>query len=68
MVIGNTGLSILRKQKYIKKLLSQDTFFLASVNLKRLGVLQFFLVKNDNFKLALVLILRLNLSFFNRGV
>ena len=32
------------------------------------GVLYFFLVKNNNFILALVLILRLNLSFFNRGV
>ena len=28
----------------------------------------FFLVKNNNFILALALILRLNLSFFNRGV
>ena len=38
------------------------------VNPKKQGVLYFFLVKNYNFILALVLILRLNLSFFNRGV
>ena len=49
-------------------LLNSRYFFLTFVNPKKQGVLYFFLVKNNNFILALALILRLNLSFFNRGV